>query len=49
VDRLWTEARPGEVMLLSPATASFDLFADYKARGMAFQKRVQSLPERPYG
>jgi UDP-N-acetylmuramoylalanine--D-glutamate ligase len=49
VDRLWTEARPGEVMLLSPATASFDLFADYKARGRAFQKRVQSLPERRYG
>jgi len=49
VDRLWSCAYPGDVMLLSPATASFDLFADYKARGRAFQERVQSLPERDHG
>ena len=46
MDRLWAEARFGDVMLLSPATASFDLFTDYKARGMAFQKKMQNLPER---
>lgn len=49
VDRLWAQALPGEVMLLSPATASFDLFTDYKARGRAFQARVRSLPERRHG
>lgn len=45
VDQLWAKARPGDVVLLSPATASFDLFTDYKARGRAFQKRVQHLVE----
>lgn len=49
VDRLWAEARSGDVMLLSPATASFDLFTDYKARGKAFQQRVSNLPERGHG
>ncbi len=29
-------ARPGGVVLLSPAAASFDLYADYRARGEAF-------------
>jgi len=46
MERLWAEARCGDVMLLSPATASFDLFTDYKARGRAFQQRMQTLPER---
>ena len=30
----------GDVVLLSPATSSFDLFSDYKARGRAFQAAV---------
>lgn len=30
------KAKPGEVILLSPATSSFDQFANYKERGKAF-------------
>jgi UDP-N-acetylmuramoylalanine--D-glutamate ligase len=30
-------ARPGEVVLLSPASASFDQYADYEARGAHFR------------
>ena len=36
-------AQPGEVVLLSPATSSFDLFADYKERGEVFIQAVQAL------
>ena len=36
-------AEPGEVVLLSPACASFDQFRDYEARGDAFRAAVESL------
>ncbi|HEY0086566.1 MAG TPA: UDP-N-acetylmuramoyl-L-alanine--D-glutamate ligase [Allosphingosinicella sp.] len=36
-------AQAGEVVLLSPACASFDQFKDYEARGAAFRAAVEAL------
>jgi len=38
------EASAGEVVLLSPACASFDMFRDYQDRGRQFKDAVLSLP-----
>jgi UDP-N-acetylmuramoylalanine--D-glutamate ligase len=35
--------RPGDIVLLSPACASFDMFRDYKHRGEAFAAAVKAL------
>lgn len=43
VRRAASEARPGEIILFSPACASFDQFADFEARGEAFRAAVLSL------
>ena len=36
-------AEPGEVVLLSPACASFDAYADFEARGEDFRRLVEGL------
>jgi UDP-N-acetylmuramoylalanine--D-glutamate ligase len=37
------DAKPGEVVLLSPACASFDSFKDFEARGDRFRELVEEL------
>ena len=39
-------ARPGEVVLLSPGCASFDMFDDYRHRGRVFRQAVEELRVR---
>ncbi len=39
----YAHAQPGDVVLLSPACASFDMFRDYEDRGRQFKGYVQSL------
>ncbi|GLX92734.1 UDP-N-acetylmuramoyl-L-alanine--D-glutamate ligase [Herbidospora sp. NEAU-GS84] len=50
MDRVVTEAArlasPGDTVLLAPAGASLDMFANYGARGDAFARAVRTLEER---
>ncbi|WP_243358327.1 UDP-N-acetylmuramoyl-L-alanine--D-glutamate ligase [Fundidesulfovibrio terrae] len=45
VTRLYRDSNPGDVILLSPATASFDLYSSYKERGRDFARIMDQLPE----
>jgi UDP-N-acetylmuramoylalanine--D-glutamate ligase len=46
VGRAHASARPGDVVLFSPGTSSFDMFKSYADRGDQFRALVQALPER---
>lgn len=37
------EARPGEIVLLSPACTSYDMFTDFERRGDSFRRAVEEL------
>lgn len=43
VEQARSMARPGDVVVLSPAAASFDMFKNYKDRGDQFKSEVVSL------
>ncbi|MCB2066134.1 MAG: UDP-N-acetylmuramoyl-L-alanine--D-glutamate ligase [Erythrobacter sp.] len=43
VQRAVAKAQPGDVILFSPACASFDQFRDYEARGDAFREIAASM------
>lgn len=40
-------ASAGDVVLLSPACSSFDMFEDFEARGRAFKAAVAAMRDRP--
>ena len=44
VRRAAAHAAPGDVVLLSPCCASFDLFQNYEDRGRQFMQQVKELP-----
>jgi UDP-N-acetylmuramoylalanine--D-glutamate ligase len=44
VERAAAEAVPGDVVLLSPACASYDQFASFEQRGETFRSLVANLP-----
>ncbi|VAX17953.1 UDP-N-acetylmuramoylalanine--D-glutamate ligase [hydrothermal vent metagenome] len=43
VNKAMEEADSGDIVLLSPACASFDMFKNYEHRGEVFKKAVESL------
>jgi UDP-N-acetylmuramoylalanine--D-glutamate ligase len=45
VERAHAVAWPGEVVLFSPGTSSFDMFKSYADRGDQFRALVQALPQ----
>lgn len=46
VERARSVARPGDVILFSPGTSSFDMFKSYADRGDQFRALVQALPQQ---
>jgi UDP-N-acetylmuramoylalanine--D-glutamate ligase len=46
VQRGFAAAEPGDVVLLAPACASFDMFESFEHRGRVFKEEVQSLKSK---
>ena len=45
VERAHAAAQPGDIVLFSPGTSSFDMFKSYADRGDQFRTLVQALPK----
>ena len=43
IRKAYKSAEPGDVVMLSPACASFDMFKDYRDRGIVFKEAVLKL------
>lgn len=49
VKRAFATAQPGDIVLLAPACASFDMFESFEHRGRVFKEHVQSLTSKVQG
>lgn len=49
VQRAARLAGPGDIVILAPACASFDMFTDFEARGETFRRTVRALKGRSEG
>ncbi|MDR1060506.1 MAG: hypothetical protein LBL83_04680 [Clostridiales bacterium] len=41
----WQNAAPGDTVVLSPASTSFDMFRNFEERGQTYKKLVSALPD----
>jgi len=46
VEQAFSSAEPGDIVLLAPACASFDMFESFEHRGRVFKEEVASLESR---